>query len=351
MTICDFDEQLTPEQPDRPPLDLPEGVPPLRAFYLYMSNSCNLACRHCWITPSYVDGKPDPGDVIDVEALRDAVREAKPMGLGSAKLTGGEPMLHPRFIEIVDLLSEEGLGLNMETNGTLLTAEVARYLKDETKLSFISVSIDGVDAETHDAFRGVHGAFDNVLRGLDHLVDAGYTNAQVIMCAHRGNRDQIEDVVRLAATHGAGSVKINPVTNSGRGTAMHERGEGLDFHERMALAHYVYDELRPRLREEALPISLVLNTSLALMPIREMMRRGGRTGDCGVLGILGMLGNGDIVLCGIGRTIPDLVYGRLGEDSIRDIWLTHPTILELRRVLADEASYPGVCGECTLAKR
>ncbi|MBU0491072.1 MAG: hypothetical protein KKA73_17375, partial [Chloroflexi bacterium] len=45
------------------------------------------------------------------------------------------------------------------------------------------------------------------------------------------------------------------------------------------------------------------------------------------------------------------VYGRLGEDSIRDIWLTHPTILELRRVLADEASYPGVCGECTLAKR
>ncbi|MBU0491992.1 MAG: radical SAM protein, partial [Chloroflexi bacterium] len=345
MTICDFDEQAIPERPERPPLDLPDGVPPLRAFYLYMSNSCNLACRHCWITPRYVDGKPDPGDVIDVDALRAAVQEAKPMGLGSAKLTGGEPMLHPQFIEIVDLLSEAGLGLNMETNGTLLTAEVARYLKDETRLSFISVSIDGADAETHDAFRGVHGAFDAVLRGLDFLVAAGYTNAQVIMCAHRGNRDQIEDVVRLAAAHGAGSVKINPVTNSGRGTAMHERGEGLDFHERMALAHYVYDELRPRLREEGLPISLVLNTSLALMPIREMMRRGGRTGDCGVLGILGMLGNGDIVLCGIGRTIPELVYGRLGEDSIRDIWLTHPTILELRRVLADEASYPGVCGE------
>jgi len=351
MSICDFNEQPTPERPERPPLDLPEGVPPLRAFYLYMSNSCNLACRHCWITPRYVDGQPDPGDVIDVEALRDAVREAKPMGLGSAKLTGGEPMLHPRFIEIVDMLTAEGLGLNMETNGTLLTADVARYLKDETRLSFISVSIDGADAETHDAFRGVHGVFDAVLRGLDHLVAAGYTNAQVIMCAHRGNRDQIEDVVRLAAAHGAGSVKINPVTNSGRGTAMHERGEGLDFHERMALAHYVYDELRPRLREEGLPISLVLNTSLALMPIREMLRRGGRTGDCGVLGILGMLGTGDIVLCGIGRTIPELVYGRLGQDSIRDIWLTHPTILELRRALADVEHYPGICGECTLARR
>jgi radical SAM protein with 4Fe4S-binding SPASM domain len=171
------------------------------------------------------------------------------------------------------------------------------------------------------------------------------------MCVHRGNRDQIEDVVRLAAAHGAGSVKLNPVTNSGRGAAMHERGEGLDFDERLALARYVYSDLRPRLRAEGLPISLVLNTSLALMPIGEMMRRGGRTGDCGVLGILGLLGNGEIVLCGIGRTIPELVYGRLGQDSIRDIWLTHPTILELRRALADVENYPGICGECTLAKR
>jgi SynChlorMet cassette radical SAM/SPASM protein ScmF len=350
MAICDFSEQQTTTDA-KPPLDLPEGVPPLRAFYLYMSNSCNLACRHCWITPRFVDGKPDPGDVIDVEALRDAVQEAKPMGLSNAKLTGGEPLLHPNFVEIVDMLSAEELNMNMETNGTLLTAELARYLKDATKLNFISISIDGADAETHDAFRNVPGAFDTALRGLDFLVEAGYTNAQVIMCVHRGNRSQVEDVVRLAAAHGAGSVKFNPVTNSGRGAAMHEQGENLDFVERMAFAHYIYDELRPRLREEELGVGLVLNTPLALMPIGEMMRRGGRTGDCGVLGILGLLGSGEIVLCGIGRTVPELVYGRLGEDSIRDIWLHHPTILELRRALADVESFPGICGECILAKR
>ena len=348
MTICDPNEQA---QPERPPVDLPDGVPPLRSFYLYMSNSCNLACRHCWITPRHVNGVADPGDVIDVEALRDAVQEAKSMGLSSAKLTGGEPTLHPRFIEIVDMLTAEDLSLDMETNGTLLTAEMVRHLKDHTNLSFISVSVDGADAESHDAFRGVPGAYDAVLRGLDYLVDAGYKNSQVIMCVHRGNRDQIEDVIRLAVDHGAGSVKLNPVTNSGRGSAMHERGEGLDFDQRMALAHYVYDDLRRRLEEEEAPIGLVLNTPLALTPIREVMRRGGRTGDCGVLGVLGMLGNGDIVLCGIGRTVRELVYGRLGEDSVRDIWLNHPTILELRRVLADEDGYPGICAECTLAKR
>ncbi len=341
MTLCDLPEPTT--EPRK--LDLPEGVPALRAFYLYMSTGCNLKCRHCWITPRFVDGEPLPGDVIDVEALRDAVAEAKPMGLCNAKLTGGEPLLHPRYLEIVDMLSAEGLGLDMETNGTLMTAELAKHLKDDTKVSFISVSIDGADAETHDAFRGVEGAHAAALRGLDYLVDAGYKNCQVIMCVHHGNRDQIDDVVQLATDHGAGSVKLSPVTNTGRGAAMHEHGESLDFDERMALDRYVREDLRPRAK-----VGLVLNTPPALRPIDELWRTRGRTGDCGVQRILGILGTGDIAMCGIGRSIPELVYGRLGENSIRDIWLNNSTLQELRVVLEDIRAFPGVCGECTHAK-
>jgi len=344
MAECDYREWA--EDTAATPVDLPQGVPPLRSFYLYMSNSCNLACRHCWITPRFVDGEPDPGDVIDVEALRAAVKEAKPLGLSSAKLTGGEPMLHPQFLEIVDMLTAEGLGLNMETNGTLLTPEIARYLKEQTNLGFISVSLDGADAATHDAFRRVGGAFDATLRGLDALVAAGYTNSQVIMCVHHGNRSQIDDLIRLAADHGAGSVKLNPVTNSGRGVAMHDHGEALNFDERLELSRDVYDGIRARA-----PISVVLCLPLALKPLAELQRSAGRTGDCGVRHILGMLGTGEIALCGIGRTIPELVYGRLGVDSIREIWLRHPTILELRRVLEEHRKFPGICGECVLAAK
>lgn len=342
MTICDFTDEPTT---DTPALDLPDGVPPLRAFYLYMSTGCNLKCRHCWITPRFVDGEPSPGDVIDVDALREAVAEARPLGLRNAKLTGGEPLLHPRYLEIVDMLTAEGLSLDMETNGTLMTADLARHLKDETNVSFISVSIDGADAGTHDAFRGVEGAYEAVLRGLDHLVDAGYKNSQVIMCVHRGNVDQMEDVVQLAVDHGTGSVKFSPVTNSGRGAAMHEQGEALGFDQRLALARYVREELRERFA-----VGMVINTPPALTPIPELWRRRGRSGDCGVRRILGILGTGDIALCGIGRTIPELVYGRLGQDSIREIWLTHPTLLELRRALDDIHSFPRICGQCTHAK-
>lgn len=324
--------------------DLPEGVPPLRSLYLYLSNSCNLACRHCWITPRFVDGRPSPGEVIDLDLLRRAVQEAKPLGLGGAKLTGGEPMLHPRFLELAEMLSAEDLDLTVETNATLLTAHLAWHLKERTRVRFVSVSLDGADAATHDGFRQVAGAWEAALRGLGYLVEAGYTNSQVIMSVHRGNVAQVEALVRLAAARGAASVKFNPVTSTGRGIGMHERGETLDYDEVLALAA----QLR-QLRDQ-FDVSLILNLPLALRPIGELMDRRGRTGDCGVLGILGILGSGEVALCGIGRTVPELIYGRLGESSIRDIWLHHPRILELRRLLEDVAGYPGVCGGCVMAR-
>lgn len=331
--------------PALPAPALPAGVPPLRSYYLYLSNSCNLACRHCWITPRFVDGVPDAGDVIAVEALHDAVREGKTLGLQAAKLTGGEPMLHPDFLDIVRMLSGEALSLSMETNGTLLTADSAHYLKQESNVHFISISIDGATPQSHDSFRNVPGAFAAAVRGLDHLVAAGYHNVQVIMAPHRGNAHEVEAVVQLAVAHGAGSVKFNPITNSGRGQAMHARGEAFDFDEHLAFARYVRTTLQAQT-----PIPVMTMTAPALMSMQELWLTGGDTGDCGVRNILGILGTGELALCGIGRTIPALVYGRLGQDSIRDIWLRHPVINDLRRQLADYRHFPGICGECVHAK-
>jgi SynChlorMet cassette radical SAM/SPASM protein ScmF len=347
MNQCDFRESMSEEDES---LNLPDGIPPLRTFYLYLSNSCNLACRHCWITPHFVGGQPDPGDVINVDRLQAAIDEAKTIGLAAVKLTGGEPMLHPGFRKIVDFVSAEDLTMTMETNGTLLSAEMARYLKDETSMEFVSVSIDGPRADIHDGLRGVDGAFERVLRGLDHLIRAGYDNVQVIMAVHHGNLESIEELVCLAAQHGAASVKFNPVTGCGRGTNMEQQGETLDFGERMALDTFIFKQLRPRLHAQGVNIDLILNTPPALMPISEILRRGDAVGDCGVLSILGILGSGEIALCGTGRNVPELMYGTLGTDSIRDIWLHHPTILELRRVLNDTENYPGICGRCRLAK-
>lgn len=323
----------------RPPA-LPEGVPPLVSFYLYLTSGCNLHCRHCWIVPSFVGGKADPGECLDVALLRRAVEEAKPLGLCSAKLTGGEPLLHPRFVEIVDMLTEAGLALHMETNGTLIDAELARYLKEKTSLNFISVSIDGPDAAVHDSFRGVPGSFDAAVRGFRHLVEAGY-RPQWIMSLHRGNVRHVEAVAEMAVRLGAASVKYNPVMRSGRGAGMHERGEALDVEEILRLARFIRGELQRRT-----PIRLILGTPPALYTVGEL--QSGLDGLCPIRHILGILGSGDLALCGIGRTVPELCFGNLREVSVVEVWQSHPTLLRLREEL--DGAYPGVCGACLHAR-
>jgi SynChlorMet cassette radical SAM/SPASM protein ScmF len=321
---------------------LPEGVPPLTTFYLYLTTGCNLRCRHCWIAPTFTAGEPATGEYLDVDLLRHAVDEAKPLGLHAAKLTGGEPLLHPDFVEIVDLLTAAGLALNMETNGTLLTAELARYLKEKTNLFDVSVSLDGPTAAIHDPFRGVAGAFDAAVQGVQHLVAAGY-RPQIIMCPHRGNIQHIEEMVKLAVRLGAGSLKFNPVTRSGRGISMHEHGEALDFEEVLDLARFVRGPLQQRAS-----IPLILSTPLAFYTVRELLA-GGPAGMCHVRHILGILGSGEMALCGIGRTVAELCFGNLRDTHVADVWIGHPVLRQLREDL--DGTYPGVCGTCIHAKR
>jgi sulfatase maturation enzyme AslB (radical SAM superfamily) len=96
------------------------GTPPLNRLYLYLTDGCNLACRHCWISPAH-----DPGGqrstFLEPALIEQAIGEALPLGLESVKLTGGEPLLHPQFADIVGLVGQHGLGLSLETNGTLLS--------------------------------------------------------------------------------------------------------------------------------------------------------------------------------------------------------------------------------------
>jgi len=317
-------------------LDLPEGVPPLTTFYLYLTTGCNLACRHCWITPNFTKGGLQPGQYLDLELLRQAILTARPMGLRSVKLTGGEPLLHPDFIAITRLLAEQELPFHMETNGTLIDGELARYLKEETGLWFVSVSLDGCHPATHDRFRGVAGSFDAAVAGIKHLAAAGFA-PQIIMSPHRGNLEEAEGLVELAQRLGAGSVKFNPVTRSGRGTAMHERGETLDYDEVRDFARYLDRDLQ---RRSGIP--LFLGLPLALSSLQQLALNAGH--KCNVRSILGLLGSGEMALCGIGRNVPELCFGRLGEDDLREVWISHPVLRRLRKDL--DGPYRGICGDC-----
>ena len=327
-----------------PVADMPADCPALRTFYLYLSAGCNLHCRHCWITPTFVHGQPVPAECLDFDLLKSAVAEARPLGLAAAKLTGGEPTLHPEFRSIVDFLTAEGLELSMETNATLIDRELAAHLVSRTKLVRVAVSLDSPVPEEHDRFRGLRGAFAAAVAGIGHFVAAGL-RPQIIMSVYRGNLDRIEGLIELAIRLGAGAVKFNPVTQSGRGADLHRQGQGLDFDEWLALIHRIKGPLQDRYPQ----MHLGAMVPPAMSSVQELLRYGGEGAGCHVRHILGILGTGEMALCGIGRNVPELCFGKLGRDSLRDVWMNHPTLVQMRKDL--EGPYPGICGDCLHAGR
>jgi len=314
-------------------------VPPLNALYFYLTEACNLRCRHCWIEPPHQSAKRQY-PAVEPELFRHIIAQAKPLGLSSVKLTGGEPLMHPRIGELLAILREEKLRFNVETNGVLCTPELAQDLV-RSGLYHISVSLDGADAETHEWVRGVTGCFEAALQGIRNLVAAG-CRPQVIMTLMRRNAGQIEAVVRLAESVGASSVKFNIVQPTARGVRMHEAGETLPIREIVRLGAWVEDELSAGTK-----LRLFYSHPVAFRPLGKIYgREGSGCGVCGIHGILGVLGNGSYALCGIGETVPELVFGDAAKDALADVWRDNAVLNEIRGGLPRKLE--GVCGDCLM---
>jgi SynChlorMet cassette radical SAM/SPASM protein ScmF len=316
-------------------VDLPAGVPALNTYYAYLTGGCNLACQHCWLSPVY-QPNGGTGGHLDFRLFAQAIEEGLPLGLRSVKLTGGEPLLHPDFIKIVDLLRQKELGLTIETNGTLLTQELAGHLKEHSTLSHISVSLDGACAATHDPFRGVKGSFERAVQGIRYLVEAGF-HPQVIMSLHAGNVDEIEALVRLAESLGAGSVKFNLIQPSGRGEVMTERGKVLGIEKLVELGRWVEGVLQKQTE-----LSLHYSWPVVFHSLKYLTHNG--SDSCGIFGILGLLAGGQYAMCGIGVQIAELTYGQIGQDALAEVWGRHPMLEKLRQSLP--VKLEGVCAEC-----
>jgi SynChlorMet cassette radical SAM/SPASM protein ScmF len=314
----------------------------INRIYFYLTEGCNLRCRHCWIAPKYQNGS-DCYPSLAVGLFQSIIEQARPLGLSGVKLTGGEPLLHPRIGEILEIVRREELRLTVETNGVLCTPELVSKIAS-CKNPFVSVSLDGADAETHEWVRGVPGCFEAALEGTRVLVQAGF-KPQVIMSLMRRNKDQMEAVVRLAERLGAGSVKFNMVQPTARGEQMQEAGETLTVEELIEIGQWVEDSL-----SASTPLRIIYSHPVAFRPLGKIFGgNGAGWGSCGVLGILGVLADGSYALCGIGSTVPELVFGHAATDRMEDVWNTTPVLLELREGLPGRLE--GICADCLMKGR
>lgn len=314
---------------------------PLRSLYFYLTRGCNLKCRHCWIAPHFQgDGKSHPS--LDLRLFKSIISQARTLGLSSVKLTGGEPFIHPAILEIVAHIKEENLTLSVESNGTSVTRELAETLV-ACNGTTVSVSLDGADGENHEWMRGVKGCFQATLNGIKMLVQAGL-RPQIIMSLVRKNKDQIEPLIRLAESLGAGSVKFNPVQPTARGALMHREDQTLSIEELIELGHRIETDLC-----KSTQIHLFYTHPAAFKPLSALYGpQGDGCSTCGIMGILGVLADGSYALCGIGETVPELVFGSAATDSLEKIWLHSPVLMQIREGLPSRLE--GVCSRCLMKR-
>jgi radical SAM protein with 4Fe4S-binding SPASM domain len=190
------------------------GLAPPRLLTLAITGRCDLSCAHC-----LVEAGPRAGTPVPAETVLRVVAELVALGGRELRLTGGEPLLHPRWRDVVaGCCAEAGLELVvLQTNGAALEDADARALRElgRDRLS-IQVSLDGASPRTHDAVRG-RGAFERTLQGLGRLCGAGLGERVTLAFTEmRHNMGDVPALLELVARLGLGGLVGSTLVVDGR---------------------------------------------------------------------------------------------------------------------------------------
>jgi len=327
----------------KPAHDLGADVPECRLIAWEVTRSCNLACKHCR-AEAHTEPYPDELTTAEAKALIDTFpRVGNPIVI----FTGGEPLLRHDIFELAAYARDKGLRPVMAPNGTLITPEVAQRMK-AAGVERCSISIDGPDAASHDAFRGVPGAFAASLRGIGYLTDAGIP-FQINTTVTRGNLGNFKDIFHLAERLGAVAWHIFLLVPTGRGAQL--GAEVISAAEYEQVLNWFYDfrkETKMQLKATCAP------------HYHRILRQRAREEGVGVTfenfgldavsrGCLG--GVGFCFISHTGRVQPcgylELDCGNVRETPFPEIWARSERFLELR----DPGQYTGKCGVCEYHKQ
>lgn len=153
---------------------------------LELTTDCNLKCAHCW------QGEKAHPKTLKFDEIKVLIKRLATLGVVSLRITGGEPMIHPNFWDIMEEAKRRGLSMVLRTNGTLIDETVARHLHDYP-IIFIELSVDGLTSQDHDGFRRKKGSLQKTLLALDLLIKNGVkTRVKTVM-----NRNNIGSLLEL----------------------------------------------------------------------------------------------------------------------------------------------------------
>jgi radical SAM protein with 4Fe4S-binding SPASM domain len=304
---------------------------------------CNLACEHCYLDAGgsplvRTDNFADRSELGTEECFRviDEIAAFAPECL--TILTGGEPLLRRDILEIVRRASARGLWVVVGTNGVRITENVAQRLA-EAGARGLSLSLDALDAERHDRFRRVRGAWENTVEGAQILNRTGLPFI-VQTTAGSHNLGELDAIAGFAHDRLAAKVwNLYFLVPTGRGQFVSD------------ITPAQYDEVLASLYriQRKYDRRMLVNAKCAPHYVKTVLENGGaglRTYSGGAGGCpagthyMGIRPNGDVTPC---PYLP-VFAGSLRNATLRDLWASSELFNDVRR----RASLGGRCGACEL---
>lgn len=141
------------------------GDPPLCTIAIEPTNKCNLSCKMCYIKKSgRITG------FMDFDLFKKIIDQLQnQLPTKSVFLSfGGEPTLHPRFLDMVQYASDKGIGVHITTNGTLLTEKKIDLLLNTRGVYSVRFSIDGFK-ESYEKIR-VGANYETVIKNTKYML-------------------------------------------------------------------------------------------------------------------------------------------------------------------------------------
>ncbi len=315
------------------------------------THKCNLNCKHCYSNSGTISEE----ELNTLQALG-VVDQLADSGVTALAFSGGEPLIRKDFFEIARHAVERGLYVSVATNGTLLTKENVKRLK-QTGIHYVEVSIDGSTALTHDTSRGVPGAFDKAVTGIRNAVEENLC-ACIATTVTKNNLAEMPGIIDLAEEIGAERFTYFNFVPTGRGKQLFE--QDLSPEERETLMRYLLNRMSkgckttilttaPQLARVALQCQGPSGTgevtmSMAHMQTAKVSKKAVPLADfiggCGAGRLYCSLSpRGDVHPC----VFLPINVGNLKSQKFQDIWLNS----ELFNALRERDNLTGACAKCS----
>jgi radical SAM protein with 4Fe4S-binding SPASM domain len=182
-----------------------------RKALVQIDERCNLHCAHCFVSATRHGQSMPFGEVVG--ALIPRLAECR---VERVTLTGGEPTIHPQFLDVVRASRDAGMEVGVCTNATTLREPQITAL---ARIGGVhcNVSLDGFRPESHGRFRGDRASFQTTIATVKSLAAAGLLQGLLCTPNSLADDDEYRELCAFAVEHGATYVLMNPLSSMGRG--------------------------------------------------------------------------------------------------------------------------------------